>query len=509
MIILVVGSLRDPEASETYQKPDKQFVEDNKKIFQAACEALGGALARKKHTIMVGVPDWPTLENNETVATFIVEGASKYGIKNKKKKAGNGKKKGARKGAPLQVIFYGPQEREDQNHTPGLDTLEELKNLPNIKIVDKFEARGISKASTIPYIASVDAVMLISGRDGTASIGFAALAMEKPVITITSLQGAAESLRQDVLTEDYDQLIKQGYITANPIRDLDAYWDAEVDNNQEKADKVVAATEKIVEAYNLSKGLPEKKVVVDEQGRPWEIAPEKTIDRIVANISVGYLLAVLFFFLWQLFDVWTGQYTLLKWVRFPNIQILANATFHLAVYSFIGGALGGIINGLRSCLRWHTEYKAFGHQFLLKYIVAPWSGAVLGLFAFAFTKSGLAVFGGNTSTSTSNISQMLATFIFAVLAGYGSYQFFKWLDAMVSRFFKVATVKVDVPLLIGMTPAQVKTELQKVGLSLGSTKFEDQTDPGKIGKVIKQAPNEGKTVNGGSTVNITVGRSSA
>jgi hypothetical protein len=253
MKVLVVGSLRDPEGNE--KDPPKEFVKENTASFRSACEALGGALARRKHTIMVGVPDWEMLKNRETVTTFIIEGASKWADDKKKRNAKKGrdkKKEGDKKGILCKVIFYGPRDREPKDITPKLDTLQELKKLPNIQIEELLEGGGASKARQIPYVADVDAVILISGREGTASIGYAAYSMRKPVIAITSFGGAAESIAHEVLIDYFTLYTEQGYITTDQIRDLDAYWDKDIDKNRENAEKVVELTEKLVEAYNLS-----------------------------------------------------------------------------------------------------------------------------------------------------------------------------------------------------------------------------------------------------------------
>jgi hypothetical protein len=492
MKILVVGSLHNPE--KPGGEPTEEFVTNNTKVFQLACNALGAALARKKHTIMVGVPEWTMLKSCETVATFIVEGASKVN---------------AAKSHPHKVIFYGPQDPEPRDDTPkDVDSLLELKKLPHIKIEEKFEGRGSSKARTIPNIADVDAVMLISGQEGTESIGYAAYSMDKPVIAITSLAGAAASIAEEVLKNDY---IKQGYITPSQIRCFDAYWNKDGNQNKKIADKVVSATEKLVEAFELSKSPIEKKFAVDEEGIRWELAPEKPRDQIFAMASIIYLLLAMAFFLWLLFDVWIGQYTLAKLVHYPDIQLLNTASFHLAAYAFIGGALGGIMNGIRSCVKWHAELLAFAGRFIWKYIPAPWIGAALGLVTYVLEKGGVAVFGGNGSTGGSNPSQVLATFGVGVLAGFGSPQVFIWLDALIGKIFKATPNKVvvTIPQLNGLTKEAVMASLQKAGLTLGEIKEERQTDLAKIGKVIDQSPENGKTVDSGTAVNITLGSAKA
>jgi hypothetical protein len=254
------------------------------------------------------------------------------------------------------------------------------------------------------------------------------------------------------------------------------------------------------------------KVGVDEiSGVTYELIPEKPIDQFFAILSVLYLLLAMAFFLWQLFDVWVGQYTLARLVPNPNLQLLDNPAFHLAIYAFIGGALGGVTYGFRSFWLWHAERYAFGHRFFWVYLIAPWVGAVLGLFTYALTQGGIAIFSGNTTSPVSNPSQVLATFGVSVLAGYGSQQVFIWLDAQVSRIFQVSPKqstadRVVVPVLIDLTQIDAEAALQKVGLDLGVIELKDQTDPAKIGKVIDQKPARGTKVDSGSTVNVAIGQ---
>jgi len=70
-------------------------------------------------------------------------------------------------------------------------------------------------------------------------------------------------------------------------------------------------------------------------------------------------------------------------------------------------------------------------------------------------------------------------------------------------------VVVTVPQLNGLTKKAVMAALQQAGLTLGEIKVEHQTDAAKIGKVIGQSPEKGKTVDSGSAVDITLGSAKA
>jgi hypothetical protein len=241
MKILVIGSFRSPHPSEKpTDKPDEKFIADHKLRFEAACRALGEALVRRDHLVMVGVPDWSMLQSRNTVANFIVEGANKAPLKDKKKNS---------------LVFYGPQEPEPEDKTRDKtpDSLMEFKKLEHLDIKDKYVGSGVSKARMIPNVADVDAVMLISGREGTESIGYAAYSMEKPVIAITAFRGAAESISKEVLLQDYSRFLKQEIVNENDLRALDVQWDEDENKDRSQAEAVVDATEKLVKAYGQAR----------------------------------------------------------------------------------------------------------------------------------------------------------------------------------------------------------------------------------------------------------------
>lgn len=234
MKVLMVGSIDRPAPGRS----TPQAGAAAKPQFVAACRALGGALARKNHSIMVGVPDWNMLITRDTVASHVIEGASAVAVKT---------------GAPRHpIVFYGPHDPEPPNKTPDVvDTLQEFEKLPNLDLQERFTSRTEYKAKLIPNVNDVDVVMLVSGGDGTASIGYAAYSMNKPVIAITSLGGAARAIHDDVLLGEYGRFVKQGDVTETELRALSANWSADPGSpdNSAIADRIVSTTEKLVAAY--------------------------------------------------------------------------------------------------------------------------------------------------------------------------------------------------------------------------------------------------------------------
>lgn len=233
MKILVKGAFEplqeDNNNKVQYQANFKQFI--------GLCKALGIALATRGHTIMVGVPEWNNLREGRVVANYVLEGASTI------PRDGDEKTK---------VIFYAPKENEPPDTTPNVkDTLAEFLKLPNLAIEDRFLGKGSWSAAMIPDVQEADAVILIGGGEGTATIGYAAYSIEKPVIAITSFGGAAQSISEDVLFDEYTRYAKSKVISERDLRLLSATW-SELDTsseNRENAHKIVQLTEKLIRTY--------------------------------------------------------------------------------------------------------------------------------------------------------------------------------------------------------------------------------------------------------------------
>jgi len=163
-----------------------------------------------------------------------------------------------------------------------------------------------------------------------------------------------------------------------------------------------------------------------------EAQSEAVKNRQAAIISLVYLLLILAFFLWLLFDTWIELYSLPNLLGYGDEPLLDTQIFKLITYAFIGGGVGGVLNGLRSVIKWHSDRNTFNRRYIWKYIVLPWQGASLALVAFALIGSGMAVFGGEINIDDANSRQALSVFAIGVLAGYGSRDVSIWLDAQVT-----------------------------------------------------------------------------
>jgi hypothetical protein len=239
----------------------------------------------------------------------------------------------------------------------------------------------------------------------------------------------------------------------------------------------------------------------DEQtGKLFEIVPEKKLDTAFAIVSLVYLFLALGFFLWMLFDIWARKYTLGFGYVTEDVKTRLNNSMisHSLAYAFIGGGLGGVIAGFRSCIHWHCEEQAFGWKFVWKYILFPWLGATLALFVYAILGSGVAVIGGSVSFST---TKMLLALAIGSIVGYGSPQVVKWLDSQVNKLFKVPLG--PVPDLTGLTRDETEKKLAAAGLKLGRI-TEKQQDWKEAGKVFAQSPPKGSDPPRDGLVDVTI-----
>jgi len=159
-------------------------------------------------------------------------------------------------------------------------------------------------------------------------------------------------------------------------------------------------------------------------------------DRAAGNLCIFYLLLILAFLSWLLFDTWISRYSLLVGYAHQREQ-----TLRLIAFTLIAGALGGVVNGLRSTLQYR---KIFDRRHTWKYLCAPWMGATLALFVYALLRSSTAALGGNAAGNVGNV-QALSFFAIGSLVGYGSKDVFIWLDSKVAKFFQVGSDKPKKP----------------------------------------------------------------
>jgi serine/threonine-protein kinase len=94
-------------------------------------------------------------------------------------------------------------------------------------------------------------------------------------------------------------------------------------------------------------------------------------------------------------------------------------------------------------------------------------------------------------------------FALGILSGYGSREVFVWLDAQVTRIFKVSP-QTKVPDLLHKTKEEAEKILKASNLRLGQIAEEPSEDQEMIGKVVGQDPLRDASIACGGTVGITV-----
>lgn len=249
----------------------------------------------------------------------------------------------------------------------------------------------------------------------------------------------------------------------------------------------------------------EDNVAADEQtGKIFRLTPEKPVDIVAAAFSSLYLVAMLLFLSWLLFEICVGRGILIDWLGLKDIA--NDNIFRLVACTVLGGGLGGVINGIRSLIVWHSEQKAFGWRFLWKYITRPLLGVVLAAMVYAIVRGGIAAFAGELASSKDVTTQALAAFALGALSGYGSHKVFIWFDSHVNRLFKVGQVQVvQVPNIVGKSRDDAEKTLKEAKLNPGTVHEQPADNADDVDKVIYQDPAAGSQVPEGTKVTVTIG----
>src|SRR5882672_596357 len=218
-----------------------------------------------------------------------------------------------------------------------------------------------------------------------------------------------------------------------------------------------------------------------------------------AMICIVYLLLMLAFFAWLLFDTWIGNYCLARIMRY-DLARLDNNGFRLVAFTVIAGGLGGAIDGIRSVI---DHLETFNRKHVWKYISVPWMGCTLALLVYALLRSSIAVVGGNVSSDGVGSAQVLANFAAGALAGFESRDVFIWLDDKAHKIFQVK-VPENVPNVIGKPQEIAASRLEAAKLELGEVSKVQQKNGKPAGTVMAQSPPPGTPIDRGQSVDITV-----
>jgi hypothetical protein len=235
--IQVVGSVREI-------KQDPVMVAR----FKAAGKALGAALARSGHTIVVGIPSW-SYPMHDSLTEYIIQGADTVAAPADKQH---------------EILFLGPWTPEPEDKTPAeIDSVRDFKTLTkNIHLTQKPISSSTMNygANLIPNLNEVDAVILVSGADGTASIGFAAQALKIPLLTVNALGGVAETMFEDFLGKELLALQEKKKISDISVLNVPWAAESEMANDEAKAaqagkaDAIIRLTEQLIKYFAQEKG---------------------------------------------------------------------------------------------------------------------------------------------------------------------------------------------------------------------------------------------------------------
>ncbi len=231
MKILVMGVMQDQAENA---KTDEKANEEYQRRFEAAGYAIGRALAAKEHIIIVNASSWTRVKDGTGIAKYVVQGANAAPPPPEHKH---------------KVYFYAPRDPEPDDQTPEIDTLRELRALPNVDIADRFSDKPVRISYRINDVSEADAVIVVDGSAGVHQVATAAYSLGKPVIPLTSFGAMTVELYKNLVEPAYDYLRDKGEISANELRALSKHWHIEEDKKEENfntAKEIVALTERLV-----------------------------------------------------------------------------------------------------------------------------------------------------------------------------------------------------------------------------------------------------------------------
>jgi hypothetical protein len=182
--------------------------------------------------------------------------------------------------------------------------------------------------------------------------------------------------------------------------------------------------------------------LTDQPARTSVVGEESGFATATAIVSIVYLLVALVLLFVALFDIWIGKFDGFGWSWLlgsgdPYKARLILPAFRLLAYAVIGGAMGGVVNGIRSFISWHCDAGGFGPRYIWKYVAAPFLGGTLALIISALVHGGIGALGANITTGTPGVGRGLVMLGIGALSGYGARDAFTWLDAQVTKVFAV------------------------------------------------------------------------
>jgi hypothetical protein len=195
-----------------------EMTNADKDEFAAACRQIGGKLAERGHTIIVSATEtW-------TADLYIIEGADKI--------PGNHTVillESIEKNDPqARAIYLSKGYKVDGDHPSDLS---KFRNIA-------FQTEAVGgrwPGNRIQAISKADAVILVGGRFGVATVGVSAPLLKIPVVALGSFAGTAKEVLEEV-----SYYYGQAGISVDDVRVLRSPW------NTKSADTVVNIAEALV-----------------------------------------------------------------------------------------------------------------------------------------------------------------------------------------------------------------------------------------------------------------------
>jgi len=149
---------------------------------------------------------------------------------------------------------------------------------------------------------------------------------------------------------------------------------------------------------------------------------------------VSYFLAILFFSLWLLFDVWGSNFVVFHAIGLRD-EVLEDPLLRTIGFTIVGGILGSVLYQIRVLFYYYAKKRYDPHWFG-KYLTAPWEGAGMAIVVLSLIRGGVALFGGSTGTDVTAVNNFAAIGTGA-LVGFGMRDVVGWLGHLVHTMFTI------------------------------------------------------------------------
>jgi hypothetical protein len=152
----------------------------------------------------------------------------------------------------------------------------------------------------------------------------------------------------------------------------------------------------------------------------------------VHGLVIYYVLVMLFAF-WLLLDVWSENYSSMRFLGASQI-VLADELLKVVGYIVVGSIFGSVLYQIRELYHHYLKTETYDYRWIGKYISAPWESAAMSLIVLAIMRGGVALFGGQQGSEV-NMTNNFAAFGTGALVGFGMRDVVGWLGNIVRSVF--------------------------------------------------------------------------